>query len=476
MEKEASQRIWQNVQDELNKKVNKGTFEILLSMLKFKTIEGNRAYFATSGEYGKEHVEKNYKLLLQSVFSSLLNQADFEVIFLISPEEFRGSDSSKTPGKQGPQLELFPHDEASAELVNPDSVESSEGDISDDHAEDRSHYTFDNFIIGNSNELAANASICVAKEPGKSFNPLFIYGPSGTGKTHLLNAICSELASKFKNKKKIKLLTADDFTREFVSAIAEKTTTQFSRKYRRVDVLLIDDIHFLVGRERTQEEFFHIFNDLYNRRKQIVIVSDREPQEINGLQNRLITRFSSGLVADIKPPNFETRLAILEKKTKNHNVTILYDVLQFIAENFHSSVRSLEGALMKIIAEASFKKEKITIERAEQILHQLIVAEKATEKKQFTLDEIQAKVAEYYEFRVSDFKGKKRTAALALARQVAMYFCRQLTQESTPVIANAFERNHSTVLHAVETVIKKMEKDKNFEHEISMLTNKFQNN
>lgn len=475
MEKEASQRIWQNVQDELNKKLNKGMFEILLSMLKFKTIEGNRAYFATSGEYGKEHVEKNYKVLLQGVFSSLLNQGDFEVIFLISPEEFRGTDSSKTPGKQGPQLELFP-EESCVEPLNSESKENAEGDMSDEYSEDRSHYTFDNFIIGNSNELAANASICVAKEPGKSFNPLFIYGPSGTGKTHLLNAICCEVANKFKNKKKIKLLTANDFTREYVSALADHTITQFSRKYRRLDILLIDDIHFLVDREKTQEEFFHIFNDLFNRRKQIVIVSDREPQEIKGLQNRLITRFSSGLVVDIKPPNLETRLAILEKKVKNHNVTIPFNVLQLIAENFHSSVRSLEGALMKVIAEASFKKEKITIERAEKILHQLIIAEKSTEKKQFTLDEIQAKVAEYYEFRVSDFKGKKRTAALALARQVAMYFCRQLTQESTPVIANAFERNHSTVLHAVETVIKKMEKDKNFEHEISMLTNKFQNN
>jgi chromosomal replication initiator protein len=330
-------------------------------------------------------------------------------------------------------------------------------------------YTFDNFVVGSTNKFCHAASVAVAQSPGKTYNPLFIYGGVGLGKTHLMQAIGHFINQK-NRKLHVNYVSSEKFTNQLIESIQNRTTVKFRNAYRNVDVLLIDDIHFLEGKEQTQEEFFHTFNTLYDNHKQIVISSDRPPKEIPRLEERLVSRFEWGLIADLQPPDLETRIAIVRKKAEISNLPLPDEIATFLANRIKSNIRKLEGALIRVVSYASLTGSKLTIEIAEEVLHDILISEAA---QMISVDDIQKSVAELYDVRVADMKSQKRPKAIAYPRQVAMYLTRSLTQLSLPEIGDAFGgRDHSTVLHAVRLVEAKLKDDYSLRKNINAVTQK----
>jgi len=310
-------------------------------------------------------------------------------------------------------------------------------------------YTFDNFIIGSSNKFAQAAARAVAEKPGTAYNPLFVYSDVGLGKTHLLHAIGNEIWAN-DNSKKIVYVTSEKFTNELISAIRNDKNEEFRDKYRNVDVLMIDDIQFLSNKEGTQEEFFHTFNELYERQKQIIISSDKPPKEIQALEERLCSRFECGLVADIQKPNIETRVAILQNKSISENLGVDIEVLQFIAERVNSNIRELEGSLTRVVAHSELRGLPITLDLAADALKDFF---KEPQKPAITVSYIQAVVEKHFKLPNGELKGKKRNKEILLPRQIAMYLCREMTDTSFENIGKAFSGQHySTVMHSVEKI------------------------
>ena len=329
-----------------------------------------------------------------------------------------------------------------------------------------SKYTFDSFVIGPSNRFAHAASSAVCDSPAKAYNPLFIYGGVGLGKTHLMHAIGHKVLQKFP-KAKVLYISSEEFTNQLIGAIQNRTTTKFREKYRHVDILLIDDIHFIAGKESTQEEFFHTFNTLYDAHKQIVVSSDRPPKEIQALEERLVSRFEWGLVTDVQPPDFETRMAILKKKSERETITLPDDVYYFLAEKIKSNIRELEGALIRIVAYAKLIGKEISVDMVKDVLKDMI---KEGEKK-ITIDIIQKKVCEYFDMKLSDMKVKKRSRGIAYPRQIAMYLARQLTDYSLPEIGEYFGgRDHTTVMHAYDKIMTDLKVKKGLNELIDRVT------
>jgi chromosomal replication initiator protein len=329
-------------------------------------------------------------------------------------------------------------------------------------------YTFEKFIVGNSNKFAHAASLAVAEDPGKAYNPLFVYGDVGLGKTHLLHAIGHRL--KQKNPYcKILYITCEKFANEMIESITKGTMPQFHHKYRSLDALLIDDIQFIGKGEQTQEVFHHTFNALYDSGKQIVLSADSSPKEIERLQDRLKSRFEWGLVADILPPDLETRIAILKNKVINEQVHVPEDVILFIASNIKANIRELEGALIRIVAHSSLTGSQITVDKAAEVLRNIIKQEKSDAP--ITMENILRLVAKHFGLEVKDLKGKKRTNAIALPRQIAMYIARGYTELSTIEIGDILGgRDHTTVLYAADTVKKKMYKDQQLALKVDKIT------
>ena len=326
-------------------------------------------------------------------------------------------------------------------------------------------YTFDSFVIGPSNHFAHAACTAVANSPGKAYNPLFIYGGVGLGKTHLMQAIGHHVLRQ--PDKRVYYITSEKFTNQLINAIQNRSTVKFRNKYRNLDVLMIDDIHFLGGKEQTQVEFFHTFNELYDAHKQIVISSDRTPKDIPKLEERLVSRFEWGLVTDLQAPDMETRIAILRKKAEADNIRLPDDVIFFIADKIKSNVRKLEGALNRIIAFSSIKSVAITLPMVEDILQEIITGE---ESQVISIELIQKKVAEYYDIRMADMMSKRRPQAIAFPRQVAMHLSRKLTNKSLPEIGNAFGgRDHTTIIHACKQVGLKRDNDPSLRRAIGLI-------
>lgn len=316
-------------------------------------------------------------------------------------------------------------------------------------------YTFDDFIIGPNNRFAHAAAMAVSEAPARNYNPLFIYGPVGLGKTHLMQAIAHEMKKRFPSFK-ILYISSEKFTNELITAIQKRSTPQFRSKYRNLDLILIDDIHFIAEKEATQEEFFHTFNTLYDAHKQIVVSSDRPPREIPGLEERLVSRFGWGLVTDIQPPDFETRVAILKKKMEKETVQVTDDVSFFIASQFKSNVRELEGALIRVVAYGTLTSRKIDLALAKEILQ----ASVTEEERKISMDKIQRLVADYFNLKVSELRSKRRTKSIAGPRQIAMYLIRELTAHSLPEIGEYFGgRDHTTVLHAYNKIAREVAED-----------------
>lgn len=316
-------------------------------------------------------------------------------------------------------------------------------------------YTFENFIVGPSNNMVHAAAVSIARSPAKSYNPFFIHGGVGLGKTHLLQAICHYIKTHFSNKK-IAYIPAERFTNELIDAIQHRSTAQFRNKYRNLDILVIDDIHFIAGKESTQEEFFHTFNTLYDAHKQIIFSSDRPPREISNLQERLTSRFAWGLIADVQPPDFETRVAILKKKIEQEPIKIPDDVIFFLADLIKTNIRELEGALIRVIAYAFLEEKDITLGLARDVLKDLLNEPPVI----ITVDTIQKCVAAQFGVSLGDLKTKRRNKNIVLPRQVAMYLSRELTQLSLPEIGEFFGgKDHTTILYSYNKIKRVLEKD-----------------
>ena len=336
----------------------------------------------------------------------------------------------------------------------------------DEKAKLTTKYTFDTFVIGNSNRFAHAASLAVAEAPAQAYNPLFIYGGVGLGKTHLMHAIGHYVLSQSSDLKVV-YVSSEKFTNELINSIRDDRNNEFRSKYRNVDILLVDDIQFIAGKESTQEEFFHTFNALHEANKQIIISSDRPPKEIPTLEDRLRSRFEWGLITDIQAPDLETRIAILRKKAKVENIDVPNDVMLYIATKIKSNIRELEGALIRIVAYSSLTNKKVTVALAEEALKDIISEDK---QEEVNVDLIKRIVADDYKIKMDDFNSKKRTRAIAYPRQIAMYLTRELTELSLPKIGDEFGgRDHTTVIHAYDKIEKDMEESESFRDKVEKL-------
>ncbi len=327
-------------------------------------------------------------------------------------------------------------------------------------------FTFEAFVVGPSNRFAHAASLAVAESPAKAYNPLFIYGGVGLGKTHLMQAVANYLRIKNPQIKNC-YMTSERFTNELIDAIQHHSTARFRQKYRNIDVLMIDDIHFIAGKESTQEEFFHTFNVLFDAHKQIIISSDRPPKEISKLEERLSSRFSWGLITDIQPPDLETRIAILRKKVEREPIKVPDEVINFIAQEIKSNIRELEGALIRVVAYSLLEEKEVSLDLAREVLKDLV---KESQRK-ITLDTIQKKVAEFFNVGLYDIKSKKRNKSIVLPRQIAMYLARELTNLSLPEIGLGFGgKDHTTVLHSWNKIRGEINKNPQLKESIEKIT------
>lgn len=327
--------------------------------------------------------------------------------------------------------------------------------------------TFKNFVIGSCNQLAHAASVAVSNSPAKAYNPLFLYGETGLGKTHLLHSIAHYILDK-NPQSKVAYVSCEKFTNEFINAIQENRLTKFRKHYRNIDIILIDDIHFLAGKERIQEEFFHTFNELYESQKQICLSSDRPISEINKLENRLISRFQWGLVSDVQSPDYETRLAILTKKANALGKSFPQEIFEFLSRRIARNIRRLEGALLRLSNYTDFMNQTLTIETVEKLLYDILQEET---RDQITIEKIQKKVVDYYQLRMSDMVSRRRPNNLVLPRQIAMYLSRTLTGQSLQEIGEAFGgRDHGTIIHACRAVENMMQQDHVTRHSIEYLS------
>ena len=429
------EKLWGAAQDQLRSLLNQDIYNLWFAGLRATALDGDCLTLEVANDFSELWLKDNYLGLLRDVLAQASGQA-LEIQFRIAP--------TATNGRV----------ETAAE-----SPSSSEDRPAHAHARDYSFNpknTFDTFVVGNNNTFAHAAAMAVAQAPGKSYNPLFVYGGVGLGKTHLLHAIGQHVAAH-KRGAKVTYVSSEKFTNEFIDAIQNNSLVKFRRRFRQSDVFLIDDIQFLAGKERIQEEFFHTFNTLHESRKQIVLTCDRPASEIQNLEQRLVSRFEWGLVTDLQPPDIETRLAILRKKEKVMGVELPEDIVNFLAARIRTNIRRLEGALVRVTSFSSLTGRKLTIEVVEGLLREVL-----HEEGRFTIsiDMIQKKVAEHYDLRIADMTSKRRPEHIAFPRQVAMYLSRQMTESSLNTIGEAFGgRDHGTVLHACRLVKDRMQVD-----------------
>ena len=435
--------LWNEILKKMKEKISKPSFETWLKHTEARDLQDDTFFVSVPNEFTKNWLDQRYT----QVISSLLHEvtgAKLQVKFIIPDDQVDNIKSDKNN-----LADMMKPKNSIANVLNP-------------------KYTFDTFVVGAANRFAHAASLAVAEAPAKSYNPLFIYGGVGLGKTHLMHAIGHYVLEHHPDKN-VMYLSSEKFTNEFINSIMENKAENFRNKYRNVDILLVDDIQFLAGKEQTQEEFFHTFNTLHEENKQIIISSDRPPKEIPTLEDRLRSRFEWGLITDISPPDLETRIAILTKKAKAEGLTdISNEVMHYIANQIDTNIRELEGALVRVVAYSSLVNEDINTELATEALKDIIPN---NQPKMITPKIIQNVVADKYDLKLSDFLSKKRTRAIAYPRQIAMYLTRELTELSLPKIGEEYGgRDHTTVIHAHNKIIKELETDENLANQIKNLT------
>lgn len=425
--------INENFHKLIAEKVSPQDYELWISNIKITKLDEKSVTFSVPTDVARDYIEDKFFYDIVEVTRNLFGK-DLQIMLI--PEK---------------RVETIPKE------LNPFKIENID---TYDNSSLNPRYTFEEFVVGKSNELSYTASLSVAKNPGNQYNPLFIYGKSGLGKTHLLNAIGNYI-KKNDFKKKVCYLSTERFLNEYIYAIQEKKVLEFRNKYRDADVLLIDDVQFLNKREGTQEEIFHTFNALYESNNQIVLTSDRPPHEIPNLEQRLVTRFQSGLVVDIQPPDFETRLAILRRKLEKDEIEIPDEILNYIALNIKHSVRELNSAILGILARASLNKSKIDINLAKLVVSNLVKPETqfVSFNKKFSPKEIKKIVADYYKISESQLTGKRRTSSLVIPRQVAAYILKKYGNLSLKETASELgKKDHSTIIHAIKKIESEIEK------------------
>lgn len=434
-----AQQLWQTALGQLQLQLAKPTYETWLQGTYAISYEDGVLVIGVRSAYAKDWLENRLYAAIQRTVTSIAGRTA-SIRFIV-----------RRNGEGGTLVELLGTPKVPLE------PSWRQGEIESCGLTPR--YTFKNFIVGQSNRLAHAGCLAVAEKPGVAYNPLFIYGGVGLGKTHLLHAIGNYTLA---NQKRALYVSAETFANELINAIRNRTTDEFRAKYRTMDILLLDDVEFLINKERTQEEFFHTFNDLYQESRQIVLSSDRPPKAFIGLEERLRSRFEWGLIADIQPPDLETRIAILVAKAEMQSIHVDIEVIEFIAQQIQSNIRELEGALNRVLAIARMMNYPMTVQMAQKALGDMIRPE-----IKITADEIIATVANYYGLTIDDLTGSRRTRNIAVARQVAMYLARDLTDMSLPQIGQALgDRDHTTIMHGCDKIAALFEKDDLLRHQV----------
>ncbi|HEY5894427.1 MAG TPA: chromosomal replication initiator protein DnaA [Chthoniobacterales bacterium] len=437
--------LWNAIAEAIRSQVNPDTFQRWFADIELVATDEESLTLRVPNHIYQLWIESNYQQLVQSSVVSILGQPRRIKFVHGDGATASGGSDSRTPSVE--TVRETASSKTSKALAVPAIPTEPDGPVAANGMNPRN--TFDSFVVGANNQFAHAAAVAVAQALARTYNPLFVYGGVGLGKTHLMQAI-GQYVLGHKKGIKVVYLSSEKFTNEFIDAIQQSTLVKFRKKYRQADLLLIDDIQFLAGRERTQEEFFHTFNTLFEGHKQIVLSSDRPASEIQNLENRLVSRFEWGLTAELQAPDIETRLAILRKKAGALGVKLEGSVMEFLAERIRTNVRRLEGALLRVASFASLSGKELNRDSIEHLLKDILHEEA---RKTVTVDQIQRKVAEHYDIRVADMTSKRRPANIAFPRQVAMYLARELTQSSLSEIGEAFGgRDHGTVLHACKLV------------------------
>jgi chromosomal replication initiator protein len=433
--KESLLETWERTKEVIKKRIGEVLFKIWFSPLVAKEKDPSHLILELPNKFFYDWIKENYLPLIREQFKEILNK-EIEIDLQVNPiyeESLTKTGSQVIKENITPSLNLNPR------------------------------FTFENFVVGDCNRFSHAASLAVAESPAKTYNPLFIYGGVGLGKTHLIQAICHHILQRYPHKYTICYVPSERFTNELIDSIQHHSTTKFRAKYRNVDVLVIDDIHFIAGKESTQEEFFHTFNTLYDAHKQIIISSDRPPRDISRLEERLMSRFSWGLITDLQPPDLETRIAILRKKVEREPVKVPEEVINFIAEMIKTNIRELEGALIRVIAYSLLEEKPLSLDLAKDVLKDML----KERVKLITIDLIQKKVAEDFKLNLLELKSKKRNKNIVLPRQIAMYLSRELTNFSLPEIGEYFGgMDHTSVLYACDKIKSLINKDRDFKERI----------
>ena len=430
--------LWDKTLQLIKGELSPPSFNAFFKQIKPLKLHLNTLILLVPNDFTKGILEDRYLNLIESSVNQL-SLKKYNVKFILNEEEIKG-------------------------LGNQDNEEDEK--TKKNYPNLNPKYTFDTFVIGNSNRFAHAACVAVAEAPARAYNPLFLYGGVGLGKTHLMHAIGHHIMDQKKDPKVV-YVSSEKFTNELINSIKDDRNEEFRNKYRNVDVLLIDDIQFIAGKERTQEEFFHTFNSLHEANKQIIISSDRPPKEIPTLEDRLRSRFEMGLITDIQAPDFETRMAILRKKAQMENLDVPNEVTVYIAKNIKSNIRELEGALTRVVAYSSLTNRTISFELASEALKDIIITSKHEE---ITINRIKEKVSSVFGVKMEDFNSKKRTRSISYPRQIAMYLSRELTDLSLPKIGEEFGgRDHTTVIHAHDKITKDIETNEDFKDKINKI-------
>ena len=455
--------VWKECLKIIKQNVPNLTYNTWFLPIKPLELEGNKLKIQVPNSFFIEWIDERYNTLINKMIKNVLGE-NGELVYVIMEE-----DESEKPEELTFETETSPSDTNSTKRSSESGEEKETQEPFISNLNPR--YTFDNFIKGDNNQLARAAGIAISDNPGHtSFNPLFIYGGVGLGKTHLMQAIGNEILKK-ESSKKVIYLSADIFTVEFVEAIQADTVNEFANRYKKMDVLIIDDIQFLIGREKTQDLFFQIFNMLHQSGKQIILSSDKPPKELKGLNERLVSRFQWGLTADIQPPDFETRIAILKNKSSNYGISLSHEIIEYIAYNITSNIRELEGCLIKLLANSSLNEKEINFELVKKTVKEI-----ATNRpSNISIDQITKVVCEYYGVEENKVREKNRKKEIVLARQVAMYLAKKLTNASLKTIGLHFGgRDHSTVIHAQNSIDELIQTNKSVKEEVNSLRNKIE--
>jgi len=444
--------IWGGACKQLKGILSGDIYDRWIAVIQCQEISGNNMRLAVANDFYKDWLEENYFPMIR------------KAVMVVSGKEMDISLEVDSSCFEDVKKDPEPHSPISLPSLGFGSKKPTHNL--------NPNYTFDSYVVGPANQFAHAAAMAAANSPSRTYNPLFIYGGVGLGKTHLMQAIGNHVASK-KPRAKICYITSESFTNEYIEALQNNSVSMFRKKYRKIDMLMIDDIQFLDGKARLQEEFFHTFNALFESHKQIVLTSDRTPSEMAGLEPRMVSRFEWGLLTELGKPDVETRTAILRKKAELLNLQIDNGLLDYLAERISSNIRSLEGALIRVASYISLTNQHVDIAKVEELLRDLLDKES---QATINVDIIQRTVAEHFDLRQSDILGKKRSRDIAWPRQIAMHLSRTMTTQSFPVIGKAFSRNHATILYAHDQVSKKAKNDRMLQQTIAILRDRVNKN